>query len=72
MEWYEMYDSPYTFVALTTNTNTDAQNFEKFVEAVKAAKTHARTLRAFSITGSKGRIRALSTGWTPRCTGTTS
>ena len=38
MEWYEMYDSPYTFVALTTNTNTDAQNFEKFVEAVKAAK----------------------------------
>ena len=36
MEWYEMYDSPYTFVALTTNTNTDAQNFEKFVEAVKA------------------------------------
>lgn len=38
MEWYEMYDSPYTFVALTTNTNTDAQNFEKFVEAVKAVK----------------------------------
>lgn len=38
MEWYEMYDSPYTFVALTTNTHTDAQNFEKFVEAVKAAK----------------------------------
>lgn len=38
MEWYEMYDSPYTFVALTTNTNTDVQNFEKFVEAVKAAK----------------------------------
>lgn len=38
MEWYEMYDSPYTFVALTTNTNTDAQNFEKFVQAVKAAK----------------------------------
>lgn len=38
MEWYEMYDSPYTFVALTTNTNTDAQNFEKFVEAVKTAK----------------------------------
>lgn len=38
MEWYEMYDSPYTFVALTTNTNTDAQNFEKFVEAVKATK----------------------------------
>ena len=38
MEWYEMYGSPYTFVALTTNTNMDAQNFEKFVEAVKAAK----------------------------------
>ena len=38
MEWYEMYDSPYTFVALTTNANTDTQNFNKFVEAVKAAK----------------------------------
>lgn len=38
MEWYEMGDSPYTFVALTTNTNTDAANFDKFVEAVKAAK----------------------------------
>lgn len=38
VEWYETDDSPYTFVALTTNTNTDAHNFEKFVEAVKAAK----------------------------------
>lgn len=38
MEWYEVYNSPYTFVALTTNNNTDAQNFEKFVEAVKTAK----------------------------------
>lgn len=38
MEWYETDDAPYTFVALTTNTNTDAHNFEKFVEAVKAAK----------------------------------
>lgn len=38
VEWYEMGDSPYTFVALTTNTHTDARNFEKFVEAVKAAK----------------------------------
>ena len=38
MEWYEMYGTPYTFVALTTNTHTDAHNFEKFVEAVKAAK----------------------------------
>ena len=38
MEWYEVHNSPYTFVALTTNNNTDAQNFEKFVEAVKTAK----------------------------------
>ena len=38
VEWYETDDSPYTFVALTTNTHTDAHNFEKFVEAVKAAK----------------------------------
>ena len=38
MEWYEMYGTPYTFVALTTNAHITAQNYEKFVEAVKAAK----------------------------------
>ena len=38
VEWYETDGSPYTFVALTTNTHTDAHNLEKFVEAVKAAK----------------------------------
>lgn len=38
MEWFEMDDSPYTFAALTTNTNTDSENFNKFVDAVQAAK----------------------------------
>lgn len=38
MEWYEMDDTPFTFVALTTNTHVTAENFGKFVEAVKAAK----------------------------------
>lgn len=38
MEWYEMYGTPYTFVALTTNEHTTAENFEKFMEAVRAAK----------------------------------
>ena len=38
MEWYEMYGTPYTFVALTTNPYITSQNFGKFVEAVKAAK----------------------------------
>lgn len=38
VEWYEMDDTPYTFVALTTNTHITAENYVKFVEAVKAAK----------------------------------
>lgn len=38
MEWYEMYGTPYTFAALTTNEHTDAASFEKFMEAVIAAK----------------------------------
>lgn len=38
MEWYEMYGTPYTFAALTTNEHTDAASFEKFMEAVRAAK----------------------------------
>lgn len=39
VEWYDMDGlAPYTFVALTTNTNITADNYGKFVEAVKAAK----------------------------------
>lgn len=39
VEWYDMDGLvPYTFVALTTNTNITAENYGKFVEAVKAAK----------------------------------
>lgn len=38
MEWFEMYGEPYTFAALTTNEHTDAAGFEKFMEAVRAAK----------------------------------
>lgn len=38
MEWYDMDENPYTFVALTTNTHITAENYGKFVEAVKAAK----------------------------------
>lgn len=72
VEWYETDDSPYTFVALTTNTHTDAHNFEKFVEAVKAAKIRAHISWAFFISGSRARIPALSTDWTPACTGMTS
>ncbi len=54
MEWYETYDSPYTFVALTTNTNTNAQNFEKFVEAVKAAKNARSHLAGVSYLWQQG------------------
>lgn len=71
VEWYEMDSSPYTFVVLTTNTHTDAHNFEKFVEAVKAAKNSRSHLVGVFISGSRGRIPALNTGWTPACTGTT-
>ena len=38
MEWYDMDENPFTFVALTTNTHITAENYGKFVEAVKAAK----------------------------------
>lgn len=38
MEWYDMDGAPYTCVALTTNTHITAENFVKFVEAVKVAK----------------------------------
>lgn len=38
MEWEDTGGAPYTCVALTTNTHITAENFGKFVEAVKAAK----------------------------------
>lgn len=42
LEWYEMgippYNTPYTFVVLTTNTHILTENYVKFVEAAKAAK----------------------------------
>lgn len=38
MEWFETDADPYTFVALTTNPNITAENYSKFVNAVKAAK----------------------------------
>lgn len=42
MEWYEMagtfLNEPYTFVVLTTETHITAENFNKFMEAAKAAK----------------------------------
>lgn len=38
MEWYDIDGEPFTFVALTTNTHITAENYGKFVEAVKAAK----------------------------------
>lgn len=38
MEWYDMDYKPFTFVVLTTNTHITAENYLKFVEAVKAAK----------------------------------
>lgn len=37
-EWYEMGESPYTFMVLTTNTNIVSENYDKFVKAVNAAK----------------------------------
>lgn len=38
VEWYEIGDQPYTFVALTTNEAITQEDYEKFVEAVRAAK----------------------------------
>ena len=38
MEWYDVDGNPFTFVALTTNTHIIAENYGKFVEAVKIAK----------------------------------
>lgn len=37
-EWYEMGDSPYTFVVLTTETHIAPENYAKFVQAATAAK----------------------------------
>ena len=49
MEWFEMDDSPYTFAALTTNANTDGENFNKFVDAVQAAKAPTKPLPRIAI-----------------------
>lgn len=38
VEWYEIGDQPYTFVALTTNAAITQEDYDKFVEAVRAAK----------------------------------
>ena len=38
VEWHEVDGTPYTFEALTTNPNITAENYGKFMEAVKAAK----------------------------------
>lgn len=39
VEWFEQDDAtPYTFEVLTTNTDITAENYGKFVDAVKAAK----------------------------------
>ncbi len=38
MEWFELDDSPYTFVALTTNANITAENLAKFKTAAQEAK----------------------------------
>ena len=48
MEWYDIGERPYTFVVLTTNTHVKAENYGKFVEAVKAAKNErSRILGVF-------------------------
>ena len=38
VEWYEIGGSPFTFIALTTNTAISQEDFAKFVKAVRAAK----------------------------------
>ena len=48
MEWYDMIGLvPFTFVALTTNPNITAENYGKFVEAVKAAKNERSHIVGF-------------------------
>ena len=37
-EWYEIGESPYTFMILTTNTSIVATDYDKFVTAINAAK----------------------------------
>lgn len=38
LEWFEVDGQPYTFYALTTNPDIIADNYTKFINAVKAAK----------------------------------
>ena len=37
-EWYEIGESPYTFIVLTTNESITPEGYAKFVEAAKKAK----------------------------------
>lgn len=38
IEWFDLDTAPYTFAALTTNTEITAENLAKFTEAAEAAK----------------------------------
>lgn len=38
VEWYEIGDEPFTFIALTTNTAITQEDYAKFVAAVESAK----------------------------------
>lgn len=38
LEWDEINGTPFTFEVLTTNANISTENYEKFIEAAKAAK----------------------------------
>ena len=38
VEWYELGDKPFTFIALTTNEAITQDDYAKFVEAVRSAK----------------------------------
>lgn len=37
-EWYEVGGAPYTFMVLTSETDIQGENFDKFMEAVNASK----------------------------------
>lgn len=38
VEWYEIGDKPFTFIAMTTNTAITQEDYAKFVEVVRSAK----------------------------------
>lgn len=47
LEWFESNGSPYTFEVLTTNPNISPENYDKFVEAVNAAKNERSRMTGF-------------------------